>query len=75
MNQRLRATTTWALLAGALSLFVLHGCSPKKSVPARADASAEARDTVAPPGPNQFSTTDGGIVEGSDVSLFVRKVA
>jgi tetratricopeptide (TPR) repeat protein len=65
MNERLRATTTWALLAGALSLFVLPGCSPKKSVPASADAGAEARDTVVPPGPNQSSTTNGGIAFGN----------
>jgi tetratricopeptide (TPR) repeat protein len=65
MNGRLRATTTWALLAGALSLFVLPGCSPKKSAPSTTDAGAEARDTVAPPGPREFPTTDGGIAAGN----------
>ena len=67
MSSRLRATTTGALLTGALSLFVLASCSPKKSVPvpARADAGAEARDTVLPPGPHETPTTDGGIAFGN----------
>ena len=67
MNPRLGIFTTRALLAGALSLFVGSGCSPKKSVPvpARADAGAEARDTVLPPGPHEAPTTDGGLAFGN----------
>src|SRR6185369_10335564 len=61
MNERLRATAIRALLAGALSFFVLPACSPRKSAPAPADAGAEARDTVAPPGPREVATTDGAI--------------
>jgi tetratricopeptide (TPR) repeat protein len=64
VNRRLRATTTGALLAGALSLFV-PGCTPRKSVPARADAGAEAPDTVRPPGPHETPTTDGEIAYGN----------
>ena len=65
MNRRLRATTTRALLAGALSLFVLPGCIPRKTEPAQADAGAAARDTVLPPGPHDVPTTDGGIAFGN----------
>ena len=65
MNRRLRATTTRALLAGALSLFVLPGCTPRKAAPASVDAGAEARDTVSPPGPHEYPTTDGGIAYGN----------
>lgn len=65
MNERLRLTTTRALLAGALSLFVIPGCSPQKSVPVATDAGSEARDTVAPPGPHEVPTTDGGIASGN----------
>ena len=66
MNRRLRAITTRALLAGALSLFVLlPDCTPRKSEPVRADAGAEAPDTVGPPGPREHATTDGGIAFGN----------
>ena len=66
MNRRLRATTIRALLAGALSFFVLPaGCTPRKSAPARADAGAETADTVLPPGPHEHPTTDGGIAFGN----------
>ena len=65
MNRRLCASTTRALLVGALSLFVLAGCSPRKSVPAPADAGPAAPDTVLPPGPRETPTTDGGIASGN----------
>ena len=65
MNERLRAAAIRALLVGALSFFVLPACSPRKSVPAPADADVEARDTVAPPDQHEVSTTDGGIASGT----------
>ncbi|MEP7123479.1 MAG: tetratricopeptide repeat protein [Byssovorax sp.] len=65
MNRRLCASTTRALLTGALSLFVLASCSPKKAIPAPPDAGAEAADTVLPPGPHETPTTDGGIAAGN----------
>ena len=65
MNRRLRSITTGALLAGALSLFVGSGCTPRRAPEARSDAGAEARDTVLPPGPHEHPTTDGGIAYGN----------
>ena len=48
MNERLRATAIRALLVGALSFFVLPACSPRKSVPAPADAGAEPTSSAPP---------------------------